>query len=64
MKAKERISKMEQMLDEIMDQQNDINTSSQEYARHIELMLRLQDAINEMKQQYQHQQMYVSPERF
>ena len=64
MKAKERINKMEQMLDAIMDQQTDINTSSQEYTRHIELMLRLQDTINEMKQQYQHQQMYVSPERF
>ena len=64
MKAKEKISKMEQMLDAIMDQQNDINTSSQEYTRHIELMLRLQETINEMKQQYQHQQMYVSPEQF
>jgi len=64
MKAKERIEKMEQMLDVIMDQQNDINTSSQEYARHIELMLRLQDAINEMNKQYRCQQMYVSPERF
>ena len=64
MKAKERINKMEQMLDAIIDQQNDINTTSQEYTRHIELMLRLQDTINEMKQQYQHQQMYISPKRF
>jgi hypothetical protein len=64
MKAKERINKMEKMLDVIMEQQNDINTSSQEYAQHIELILQLQDNINEMKQQYQHQQMYLSPERF
>jgi hypothetical protein len=62
MKTKEKITKMEQMLETILNQQTSINISSQEYTRHIELMLRLQDSINQLKQHHQYQQYSISPE--
>lgn len=62
MKATDKIGKMEDFLSKLTAEANNINTSSKEYAEHIDLILRLQETIFQLKALHRHQAMMITPE--
>lgn len=60
MTIKDKITAMEQILENIIIHYSDINTSATEYAEQVELILRLQDSITQLKKESRRHDLLLS----